>query len=142
MAAVDGVRDALSCAVRESALQPEAIAARLGVSYNYLMRMTASGGSGCAFPLRYFQGLMRATKDYSPLRVLCNELGFMAVSFPLPGLDTGREMVDFQKGFLQLVLDMIDVFEGRGGDVADVLRRLARHQETAEMLKIVLKRRL
>jgi len=93
---------------------PKAIAEELGISYNYLRRSVLDGPSGCNFPLRLLIPLMKATKNYKPLKHLANACGYLLVKMPTGWKrrkDPYLTIQNYQKHFTEVVKALIDFFD-------------------------------
>lgn len=128
--------EALYETFHRSRKHPKEIADQVGVSYSYLARaVLGDNPSGCNFPIRLLVPLMRAAGNYSALKVIARECGFLLVK-PPRGNNHRQELYEYQGNFARLLqvltrfLNYPDRESGR-----KVIEALADHMEQTSSWK-------
>lgn len=136
---MEALKQALHEAVFKSGRPAKAIAAEVGVNYNYLARMVLPGHAGCNFPVHLLVPVMQATRNYGALKQAAHECGFLLVEHPpaLTPVDARQVLPDFLKSYsrtVEAVLEWLDTPGETREQLADAL--LKSHMETVEKMRL------
>lgn len=103
------IEDAIYETVHRGAKPPKQVADETGISYNYLMRMSMPGDSGCNFNLKFLVPIMKAQDCYAVLSTLNQLCGFMPPVKAPRGTKQGsrKDLLQYQKDANHMITRVI-----------------------------------